>query len=107
MRGKKRWLWRAVDQDGFVLDVLVQSRRNTKVTKRLMRKLPKRQGSAPRVMNILSRNTAMQCMLAGNGKLGSYGTAKRRAMPGVGVRNLSTIADSARSINEATLAAAF
>lgn len=28
--GKKHWLWRAVDQDGFVLDVLVQSRRNAK-----------------------------------------------------------------------------
>src|SRR5512135_3704324 len=26
--GKKHWLWRAVDQDGFVLDVLVQSRRD-------------------------------------------------------------------------------
>ena len=27
--GKKHWLWRAVDQDGFVLDAIVQSRRNT------------------------------------------------------------------------------
>ncbi|AXA44135.1 DDE domain family protein (plasmid) [Rhizobium leguminosarum] len=34
---KKHWLWRAVDQDGFVLDVLVQSRRNAKAAKRLMR----------------------------------------------------------------------
>ena len=33
--GKKHWLWRAVDQDGFVLDVLVQSRRATKAAKRL------------------------------------------------------------------------
>ena len=30
IRGKKHWLWRAVDQDGFVLEVLVQSRRNAK-----------------------------------------------------------------------------
>lgn len=37
--GKKSWLWRAVDQDGFVLDVLMQSRCNTKANKRLMRKL--------------------------------------------------------------------
>ena len=37
--GKKHWLWRAVDQDGFVLDVLVQSRRNKKAAKRLFRKL--------------------------------------------------------------------
>lgn len=50
MRGKKHWLWRAVDQNGFVLDVLVQSRRNTKAAKRLMRKLLKQHGSAPRVM---------------------------------------------------------
>lgn len=26
--GKKHWLWRAIDQDGFVLDVLMQSRRD-------------------------------------------------------------------------------
>ncbi len=29
--GKKHWLWRAVDQDGYVLDEIVQSRRNTKL----------------------------------------------------------------------------
>lgn len=39
--GKRQWPWRAVDQDGFVLDVLVQSRRNAKAAKRLMRKLLK------------------------------------------------------------------
>jgi putative transposase len=37
IRGKKHWLWRAVDQDGVVLDVLVQSRRDTRAAKRLMR----------------------------------------------------------------------
>jgi putative transposase len=47
--GKKHWLWRAVDQDGFVLDVLVQSRRNTNAAKRLMRKRLKGQGVTPRV----------------------------------------------------------
>src|SRR5712671_1420936 len=35
--GKKHWLWRAVDQDGFVLDVLVQSRRDKEAAKRLSR----------------------------------------------------------------------
>lgn len=30
IRGTKHWLWRAIDQDGFVLDVLIQSRRNAK-----------------------------------------------------------------------------
>jgi putative transposase len=32
--GKKHWLWRAVDQHGIVLDILVQSRRNAKAAKR-------------------------------------------------------------------------
>jgi hypothetical protein len=36
--GETHWLWRAVDQDSFVSDVLVQSRRNAKAAKRLMRK---------------------------------------------------------------------
>ena len=37
INGKKHFLWRAVDQDGFVLEVLVQSRRETKAAKRLIR----------------------------------------------------------------------
>jgi putative transposase len=40
-----------VDQDGFVLDVLVQSRRNTKAASRLMRKLMKAQRRSPRVVD--------------------------------------------------------
>ena len=52
---RKHWLWRAVDRQGFVLgvivlDVRVQSRRNTKVARRLLRKLLKKQGRAPQVM---------------------------------------------------------
>lgn len=42
--GETHWLWRAVDLDGFVPDLLVQSRRNTNAAKRLMRKRLKRQG---------------------------------------------------------------
>ena len=48
--GKKHWLWRAVDQHGFVLDALVQSRRDRKAAKRLLRKLLKKQMRPPRVM---------------------------------------------------------
>ena len=48
--GVQHWLWRAVDQNGLVLDVLVQSRRDKRATKRLLRKLLKRQCRAPRVM---------------------------------------------------------
>jgi putative transposase len=67
--GEKHWLWRAVDQHGVVLDILVQSRRNAKAAKRLLRKLLKKQGTAPRVMI--------------TDKLASYGAAKREIMPGV------------------------
>lgn len=52
-----------------MLDVLVQSRRNAKAAKRLMRKLLKGQGRSPRVMI--------------TDKLRSYGAAKREIMPGV------------------------
>ena len=56
-------MWRAVDQDGFVLDILVQKRRDTQAAKRFMRKLLSSQGVSPRVMV--------------TDKLGSYGAAKR------------------------------
>src|SRR5215211_1587365 len=45
--GVQHWLWRAVDQNGLVLDVLVQSRRDKRAAKRLLRKLLKRQCRAP------------------------------------------------------------
>ena len=45
--GKRQYLWRAVDAEGEVLDFLVQSRRNAKAARRLMRKLVKKQGFAP------------------------------------------------------------
>src|SRR3954467_8456353 len=67
--GKKHWLWRAVDQDGGVLDVFVQSRRDKKGAKSLLRKLLKRQTRVPRVMI--------------TDKLASYGAAKAEVMPSV------------------------
>jgi putative transposase len=67
--GKKHWLRRAVDQHGAVLDILVQSRRNAKAAKRLLRKLLKKQGTAPRVMI--------------TDKLASYGAARREIMSSV------------------------
>src|SRR5919107_1897874 len=48
--GVQHWLWRAVDQNGMVLDALVQSRRDKPAAKRLLRKLLKRQCRAPRVL---------------------------------------------------------
>ena len=67
--GHKHWLRRAVDQQGFVLDALVQTRRNTRAARRLLRKLLKKQGRAPRVMI--------------TDKLRSYSAAKRNITPGV------------------------
>lgn len=47
IRGKRHWLWRAVDNEGTVLDFLVQSRRNTQAAKKLMRSLLKKQKMSP------------------------------------------------------------
>jgi putative transposase len=69
IRGKKHYLWRAVDQDGNVLDILMQSRRNTKAAKRFFRKLLKGLQYVPRVII--------------TDKLRSYGAAKREILPGV------------------------
>ncbi len=63
IRGKRFYLWRAVDSEGEVLEFLVQSRRNTKAALRLMRKLLKKQGFAPSTIV--------------TDKLRSYGSAHR------------------------------
>src|SRR5436305_3622036 len=69
IRGKKHYLWRAVDQDGNVLDILLQSRRNKKAAKRFFRKLLKGMQYVPRVII--------------TDKLRSYGAAKREILPAV------------------------
>ena len=61
--GKRMYLWRAVDQEGEIFDILVQSRRDKRAAVRLMRKLLKKQGFAPK--------------LAVTDKLPSYGAAFR------------------------------
>ena len=63
------WLWRAVDQDGYVLDEIVQSRRNTKAARRLLIRLMKKQGCPPK--RIVTD------------KLRSYGAARRQVMPDI------------------------
>ena len=69
IRGKRHYLWRAVDQHGCVLDILVQSRRNAKAAKRFFKKLLKGLQYVPRVVV--------------TDKLPSYGAAKREILPGV------------------------
>ena len=86
--GVKHWLWRAVDQAGFVLDVLVQSRRDKRAAKRLLRKLLKRQGRPPRVMI--------------TDKLGSYGAAKGEVMPSVEHRRHKGLNNRAENSHQPT-----
>ena len=47
IQGRRLYLWRAVDSEGEVLDLLVQPKRDTTAALRLMRKLLKKQGYAP------------------------------------------------------------
>ena len=83
IRGKLHYLWRAVDQHGNVLDVLVQSRRNKKAAKRFFRKLLKGLCYVPRVIV--------------TDKLGSYGAAKREILPGVDIARAGTSTTAVRS----------
>ncbi len=69
IRGELQYLWRAVDQDGVVLDILVQSRRNANAAKRFFKKLLRSLQFAPRVIV--------------TDKLRSYGAAKREVLPHV------------------------
>jgi len=47
IRGRRHWLWRAVDNEGEILDFLVQSKRNAMAALKLMRRLLKKHGWAP------------------------------------------------------------
>src|SRR2546430_10566313 len=68
IRGKRHWLWRAVDQHGVILDILVQERRDQVAAERLLRRvLDGEGGTEPRVVI--------------TDKLASYPPALRRALP--------------------------
>src|SRR5215510_166802 len=69
IKGEWHFLWRAVDQEGHVLDILVQRRRDKKAAKRFFRKLLKGLAYVP-------------CVLITD-KLKSYRGAKREILPGV------------------------
>ena len=77
-----------MDQHGVVLDILVQSRRNAKAAKRLLRKLLKKQGIAPRVMI--------------TDKLASYAVAKRSVMPSVEHRQHKGLNNRAENSHQPT-----
>jgi putative transposase len=69
IRGRQEYLWRAVDEDGDVIDILVQSRRDRQAAARFFRKLLKGQGREPRRLI--------------TDKLRSYSAAHRTVMPSV------------------------
>jgi putative transposase len=69
IQGIQHYLWRAVDQNGVVLDILTQERRDAKAAKRFFRRLLKGLQYVPRV--IVTE------------KLRSYGVAKRHLLPSV------------------------
>jgi putative transposase len=69
IRDKRHYTWRAVDQDGNVLDILVQSRRSATAAKRFFRELLKGLRYVPRVIVM--------------DKLRSYAAAKREILPSV------------------------
>jgi putative transposase len=70
INGKRHWLWRAVDQHGVVLDILVQERRDQAAAERFLRRVLDGEGAAePRVVI--------------TDKLSSYPPALRRVLPNV------------------------
>jgi putative transposase len=69
IKGEHHYPWRAVDQHGNVLDILVQRRRDKKAAKKFFRKLLKGLTYVPRVVI--------------TDKLKSYGATKRKVLPGV------------------------
>ena len=69
IQGRQQYLWRAVDEDGDVLDILMQSHRNRRAAVRFFRKLLKTQGRIPRRLI--------------TDQLRSYAAACRTVMPSV------------------------
>ena len=67
INGKQHYLWRAVDQDGEVVDVFLQAKRDGIAAKRFFKRLLRNNGGEPRKIV--------------TDKLGSYGVAHRELMP--------------------------
>ena len=76
INGQTMYLWRAVDCEGEVLDVLVQSRRNKKAALKLMRRLLKAQGFAP-IMVVTDKLASYRAALESLGMKGNHITGGR------------------------------
>ena len=88
INGKTHYLWRAVDQHGNVLDILVTSRRDTRAAMRFFRKLLKGLEYVPRVLI--------------TDKLGSYQTAQRRVLRSVEHRRSKYLNNRAENSHQPT-----
>ena len=88
INGTTHYLWRAVDQHGDVLDILVQSRRNAVAAKRFFRKLLKRLRYVPRVIV--------------TDKLASYRLAHRELLPSVTHRRSKYLLNRAENSHQPT-----
>ena len=88
VNGVRQYLWRAVDQDGTVLDILVQSRRDAKAAKRFLARLMKKQRRVPRVLV--------------TDKCRSYGPAHRELMGSVEHRSHKGLNNRAENSHQST-----
>jgi putative transposase len=88
INGKTQYLWRAVDQHGNILDILVQSRRNKQAAKQFFRKVLKGCQYAPRVII--------------TDKLASYEAAKREVLPSVEHRRHKQLNNRAENSHQPT-----
>jgi putative transposase len=88
INGERQYLWRAVDQDGNVLDILVPWRRDKHAAKQFFRKLLKGLTYVPRVMI--------------TDQLKSYGAAKREILPGVEHRQHRDLNNRAENSHQPT-----
>jgi putative transposase len=86
--GKLHYLWRAVDQPGNVLDILVQSRRHKRAAKKFFRKLLKGCQYVPGVLI--------------TDKLASYGAAKKEVLPSLEHRQHKCLNNRAENSHQAT-----
>ncbi len=88
INGTIHYLWRAVDQHGNVLDILVQPRRDAKAAKKFFRRLLKGSRYVPRVLV--------------TDKLASYGAAHRVVMPSVAHRRSKYLNNRAENSHQPT-----
>jgi putative transposase len=90
INGQRQYLWRAVDQNGNVLDILVTSRRDTRAATRFFRKLLKGLEYVPRVLI--------------TDKLASYGAARRQVLRSVEHRQSKYLNNRAENSHQPTRA---